>query len=61
MTGMSEVVQFTSVNERVLQREECVPYMCTCVCVFPCICFFLCVHVCMCEYIFQAMRPWTGE
>lgn len=48
MTGMSEVVQFTSVNERVLQREECVPYMCTCVCVhFPAFVFFMCacVHV----------------
>lgn len=58
MTGMSEVVQFTSVNERVLQREECVPYMSVCISLHL---FFLCVHVCMCEYIFQAMRPWTGE
>lgn len=46
MTGMSEVVQFTSVNERVLQREECVPYMCACVCISLHL-FFMCacVHV----------------
>lgn len=42
MTGMSEVVQFTSVNERVLQREECVSYMSVCISLHL---FFLCVHV----------------
>lgn len=46
MTGMSEVVQFTSVNERVLQGGMCSIYVYVCV-HFPAFVFFMCacVHV----------------